>query len=167
MGSPVSLTSDLKSSEEHVFIQVSGGNNSWINFWDFSYFSQHVFPFVIYRINELVKGTNSLTHRCFPHLRRREILASLDHSSFRKKDTTKRRDHHGGCIPETPSPGAAPGTEPRCQTPPGEGPFPAPAEALGCGKPSGITIPRDASGPNPPKVGGLLAIGHGALVKVA
>lgn len=66
MGSPVSLMFHLKSSEEHVFIQVLGGNNSWINFWDFSCFSQHVFPFPIYWINELVKGPNSLTHRCFP-----------------------------------------------------------------------------------------------------
>lgn len=61
VGSPVSLTSDLKSSKDRVFIQVRGGNNSWINFWDFSCSSRHLFPLAIYLIYELAKGTSALT----------------------------------------------------------------------------------------------------------
>lgn len=78
-----------------------------------------------------MKGTTSLTHRSFPNLWRREILALLCHFSFGKKDVTKRRDHHGGYVPKMPSSGVPLGTE--------RGRSRLIMEPLGCGKPGGIT----------------------------
>lgn len=74
-----------------------------------------------------MQGTSSLCHRCFPHLRRRELLASLRGFSFGKRDVTK-----GGTILGVTSP-KLPNVEQCWQSPPGEGLFPAHRRGVGMG----------------------------------